>query len=405
MKYSFRIRFRHFHLSVLPLVGFLLIIGPRAFSESQHSNLLENIQKHKKRPPVTDTLTPDEFLFLTKGFFRAEDSIQTRFNDKSEKPEFFLPEAITSALSEPKKEDPIALIFADLSGSLNLKQISKLKEDSMELAKAIREKEPTDRDLRLLALIERAEWMGHILEGKIPPAESLPLPSDEQAFAQFKKSFLVHHEEVMKKNQELLKAIDEAKNGNKTQKQVVRSRLDFKSLQPYLQGQVDFGNESLAKDLTQAITWKDEAGNFYHDLNDSPGTQPTRIFVSEKPSENLSQLLGFLGGKSGTTSNGPLTVKAKAFNDQTFKSINLSNKPILGSTSGGRTAGSGNSESLRVRAQTIIQQNCISCHESGISPDQFARAKREVESGSMPKDPESLTPDEKNTLIQFFSQK
>lgn len=405
MKYSFRIRCSQFHLSVLALLGFLLLNNSRAFSESQHSDLLENIQKHKKRPPVTDTLTPDEFLFLKNGFFRAEESIQTRFNNKSDKPEFFLPEAITSALSDPKTEDPIAFIFADLSGSLNLKQISKLKEDSSELAKAIREKEPTDRDLRLLALIERAEWMGHILEGKIPPPESLPLSSDEQAFAQFKKAFLARHEEVMKKNQELLKAIDEAKNGNKTQKQVVRSRIDFKSLKPYLQGQVDFGNESLAKDLTQAITWKDEAGNFYHDLNNPLGTQPTRVFVSEKPSENLSQLLGFLGGKSGTAGDGSLTVKANAFTDQNFKSVNLSKKPLLGSNSGGSTAGSNDSESLRVRAQTIIQQNCMSCHETGISSDQFAEAKLQVESGLMPKDPESLTPAEKSTLIQFFSQK
>lgn len=405
MKYSLRILgFRSQLVSRFSWLSlFLLVASSLAVSEDRHSDLLESIQKQKKRPPVTDTLTQEELLFLTTGFFRVEESIQARYNNKAKKPDLFVPEAITSALIEPKKEDPIAAVFADLSGSLNLKQISKLKEESAELAQAIREKDPADRDLRLLALIERAEWVGHILEGKIPPPESLPSPADEKAFAQFKKAFLASHEQVMKKNAALLKAIDEAKKGNKTQKEVVRSLIDFKSLDPYLKGQVEFGNQALAQDLTQAITWKDEAGNFYHDLADGTGANTTRVFVSNKPSENLSQLSNFLGSKSAQTRNGPLFVRPNAFAGKNFKTVNFTGAPLLGSQpteqSGSNQGGPG---SLAARAQTVISQNCLSCHD--VSPDQFDEAKRRVQSGNMPKSPGFLTPEEKSLLIQYFSQ-
>jgi len=371
-----------------------------SFSDTRHTDLVNSIQTQKKRPPVTDNLTPEEVLFLTKGFFRAEESIQIRFNDKSKNPELFLPEAITSATKAPRNEESIAKIFAELSGSLNLKQIEKLKEDSAELTQLIRDKEPTDRDLRLLTLIERSEWLGYILEGKTPPASSLPSSSEEKSFADFKIEFLKHHKEVVDNNKEFLKTLDEAKKGNKTQKEKVRSQLDFKSLGTYLEGQVEFGNEDLAKDLSQAIVWKDDSGNHYHDFSSADGAVNKRVFVSESSSQNLNQLLDFWSSKASKVNGKALTVSPTKILNPNLETVNLTGKPVKGVNNSPQNPSTQN-------AQALIQAKCTSCHRhtNGFNPGDNALAVQNLKSGAMPQDPITITPEERALLIDYFSRK
>lgn len=385
-----------FRLSILSF----LLVTELSIAGTRHNDLVDSIQKQKKRPPVTDNLTPEEVLFLTKGFFRAEESIQNRFNAKSNNPELFLPEAITSTKKDPRNEDSIAKVFAELSGSLNLKQIEKLKEDSAELSQLLRDKEPADRDLRLLTLIERSEWLGYILEGKTPPAGSLPSASEERAFSGFKTEFLKHHKEVVDKNKEFLKAIEEAKKGNKTQKEKVRSQLDFKSLAPYLEGQVEFGNEELARDLSQAIVWKDDSGNHYHDFSSVDGAVNKRVFVSESPSQNLNQLLGFWSSEASKVNGKPLTVSATRLSNPNLETVNLTGKPAKGVNISPPNPSTQN-------AQALIQAKCTRCHAhtNGFLPEDYSKAVINLTSGNMPRAPFTITPEERALLIDYFSRK
>lgn len=397
---------RRIHTSKLSALNYFflafLLASGSVKSEIRHSELLNTIQTQKKRPPKTDTLSAEEVLFLTEGYFRSEDSIEDRYNNQSKKPELYLPSAITEALKNPKSEASIAEILADLSGSLNLKQISKLKDDSAELAQVLRDKEPVERDLRLLALIERSEWIGYILEGKLPPASRLPSADDEKAFQNFKEEFLKSHEQVMKTNKELLEAINEAKSGNKTQKERVRKELDFNSLEQYLKGQVEFGGEALAQDLAQAISWKDEAGNFYHDVTSKDGQDTKRVFVSELPKENLSQLMTFFKKQQTNPSQNPLRISPTKFTHQDFENVNLTGSPLKGTSLSTEL-----SQSLRSRAKALVQGKCVSCHyhSGGISADQFSQAYSFLQSGRMPKDPVRVSPEEKKLLLEYFSKK
>ncbi|MFM8269649.1 MAG: hypothetical protein ACKN9V_05610, partial [Pseudomonadota bacterium] len=212
------------------------------------STLLEKIGTTKRRPPVLDKLSDDELLFLSENFFRVEESLKLRYDDKSAKPELFIAEGITAALSPDGKETGLAAALADLAGSLNKKQVDLLRTQSEDLAAKIREQEPADRDLRLLALIERSEWLTYIVRGETPPASSLPQSKDEEAFQRFKKEFQDAKKKVNQRNQEILDYIQEAKGGNSDAKKWLRQKLDMKSFSTFMKGQKDFGGDALFQD-------------------------------------------------------------------------------------------------------------------------------------------------------------
>ena len=182
-----------------------LFICPSFSEPSEHdSDVEKGVEGTKKRPPVTDRLSEEELDFLTQRFFRAEDSVSQRFDNTKNHPELFLPEGITAVQKEPFNETTVAKALAELSGSLNEKQLENLEIESRKLAGTIRNQDPKDRDSRLLVLVERSEWLSFILKGETPPSESLPQAKDERAFNAFKKEFLGALKEVNNKNKKII---------------------------------------------------------------------------------------------------------------------------------------------------------------------------------------------------------
>ena len=98
----------------------------RSFCEPTHNSEDSVTQKKKKRPPVTDRLSEDEMNYLTENFYRAQESIQARYDNKPKKPQLFVADGITAALSQRSSEEVLASVYADLLGSMNKTQILEL---------------------------------------------------------------------------------------------------------------------------------------------------------------------------------------------------------------------------------------------------------------------------------------
>jgi len=372
------------------IVFFLFLASIPVFSEVQHSStLLERIGTAKKRPPVIDRLSEDETLFLTENFFRVEESIKDRFDNKTSKPELYIADGITSALSSDAKETVLAAALADLSGSLNKNQLEALRKTSEELASKIREQEPADRDLRLLALIERSEWLTYIVTGQTPPASSLPQPKDEQAFERFKKEFKEAKKDVNKRNRQILDYIQEARGGNTDAKQWLREKLDLKSFATFMKGQKDFGGDELFQDVAEAMVWDDkELGARYHDFI-NPAGKVTRLVVGKEPKKHSRQLWDFLQKEGDRFSGFSLSPKKLQPRDSDIVNLSgtrLSPKPI----------------SLATKALPVYQRACVDCHRAQrISISSFSDAAAMVQSGEMPKN-QTLSESDKKALIDFF---
>jgi translation initiation factor 2 beta subunit (eIF-2beta)/eIF-5 len=372
------------------IVIFLSIASVTAFSESQHnSTLLERIGSTRKRAPVTDRLSEGESLFLTENFFRIEESIKDRYDNKTEKPDLTIAEGITSALSKAPKETILATALADLAGSLNKTQLENLQKVSEALAAKIREQEPKDRDLRLLALIERSEWLTYIVRGQTPPTSSLPQPADEEAFERFKKEFKLAKKEVNQRNRQILDYIQEAKGGNKDAKQWLRQKLDLKSFATFMKGQKDFGGDALFEDVAEAMVWDDkDLGAKYHDFTDQKGN-PIRLVVGKDPKKHAKHLADFLKkehGRLGSFSLSPTRLKPNE-----SQVVNLTGtRPVPPATS------------LATKALPVFKQACVDCHRTHQIPiSSFSNAATLVQTGEMPQD-RALSESEKKALIDFF---
>ncbi|NBX76943.1 MAG: hypothetical protein EBQ92_10350 [Proteobacteria bacterium] len=377
-------------LSRIQMVLISFFLSLNLFSENQHgSSLLERIGSTKKRPPVTDRLSDDELLFLTENFFRIEESIKERFDNKTEKPGLTISDGITTALSQEPKETNLAAALADLAGSLNPNQIAGLRNASEALATKIREQEPKDRDLRLLTLIERSEWLTYIIKGETPPASSLPQPKDEEAFERFKKEFRLAKKEVNKRNRQILDYIQEAKGGNKDAKQWLRQKLDLKSFATFMKGQKDFGGDTLFEDVAEAMVWDDkELGAKYHDFTDQSG-KTRRVVVGKEPKKHAKQLGDFLK-KEGNGLSGfrlsPTKLQPKESEVVNLSGTNITPQPT----------------SLATKALPIFKQACVACHRDQQIPiTSFSNAAALVRTGEMPQN-QVLNDAEKRALIDFF---
>jgi len=258
----------------------------------EHQNGTPKTGPLKKRPVDLNKISESELAFLSESFFRAEESVLAKYENKEQKPEVFLPFAITKALSKDNDESMVAGILAELTGSLNMNQIEKLKNSSQALAREIRASEPESRDDRYLAIVERAEWLGYVMEGGTPPIESLPTAKEEQAFAKFKKEFLESYKSVAQKNKTILDKIELAKTDGKA-KQWLRDRLDSTSFTRFMKGQLESGGEQLFQDLAESVAWKDDQGQKYHDFVQSEG-KAKRIYVGKTASEHSKNLSSFL---------------------------------------------------------------------------------------------------------------
>jgi hypothetical protein len=373
------------------IVFFLILASVPVFPESQHNSiLLERIGSAKKRPPVTDRLSEDEILFLTDNFFRIEESVKERYDNKTEKPDLTIADGISSALSSDAKETVLAAALADLAGSLNKNQLRSLQKESEALASKIREQEPRDRDLRLLTLIERSEWLTYIVSGRTTPPSSFPQPKDEEAFERFKKEFKLAKKEVNKRNQQILDYIQEAKGGNKDAKQWLRQKLDLKSFATFMKGQKDFGGDALFEDVAEAMVWDDkELGAKYHDFTDQEG-KTARLVVGKEPKKHAKQLADFLkkeGERFERFSLSPTRLKPNE-----SQVINLS----------GTKLATPQSNSLATKALPVFKQACVDCHRTQQIPiSSFANAATLVQTGEMPQN-QALSESDKKALIDFF---
>ena len=248
-----------------------------------------------------------------------------RFDNKKFFPELFLPEGITAVQKEPFNEATVAKALAELSGSLNEKQLENLEIKSKRLAGTIRDQDPKDRDSRLLVLIERSEWLSFILKGETPPSESLPQAKDERAFNAFKKEFLGALKEVNKKNKEILALIEEAKNGNETAKKTLRQKLDMKSMPDFLKAQNAFDGKALFEKTAEALAHIDKEGHRYHDFRDKDG-KLARVVAGKTASEHVNQLSDFLRKNPERLSGYSLAARPIASGRPEL--INLTGKPL-----------------------------------------------------------------------------
>jgi hypothetical protein len=337
---------------------------------------------------VTDRLSEDENLFLTENFFRIEESIKDRYDNKTEKPDLTIADGISSALSKDPKETILAAALADLAGSLNKNQLENLKKVSEALATKIREQEPRDRDLRLLTLIERSEWLTYIVSGQTPPTSSLPQPKDEEAFERFKKEFRLAKKEVNKRNRQILDYIQEAKGGNKDAKQWLRQKLDLKSFASFMKGQKDFGGDALFEDVAEALVWDDkELGAKYHDFTDPKGS-PMRLVVGKDPKKHAKHLADFLRKEQG---RGSFSLSPARLKPNESQVINPSGTRITPQ-----------SNSLATKALPVFKQACVNCHRTQQIPiSSFSNAAALVETGEMPQN-QALSESDKKALIDFF---
>jgi len=371
----------------------------RSFCEPTHNSEDSVTQKKKKRPPVTDRLSEDEMNYLTENFYRAQESIQARYDNKPKKPQLFVADGITAALSQRSSEEVLASVFADLLGSMNKTQILELQQKSETLAHSIREQAPEDRDSRLLTLVERGEWVGYILKGKTPPPSSLPLPKDEQAFQNFKKVFLEEHEKVNTANRELLDKIELAKSGDKRAKNDLRNRLDLKSLVPFLQGQSQSGGQALFQNVAEALVWKDDQGTKYHDFANSEG-KSIRLVVGQTASDHARQLSSFL--KKNPKRLSGFSLSPVSLTSANPEQINLTGKPQLQSQNQNES-NQLSTTPLATRALPIFARACAQCHRTNrMVIENFGAAAQAVRNGSMPQPPQTLSDQEKATLIEFF---
>lgn len=376
-------------LTRLIIFLFLILTHQNVFPESQHSSsLLDRIGVGKRRPPVVDKLSEDELLFLTETFFRVEDSLKDKFDNKSAKPDLFIAEGITSALSNNPNEIVLAKALADLAGSLNKQQLLNLRALSETLASKIREQEPPDRDLRLLALIERSEWLTYIIEGKLPPPSSLPQSKDEQAFERFKKEFTEAKKAVNERNREILDYVQEAKGGNSDAKKWLRNKLDMKSFATFMQGQKDFGGETLFGDVAEAMVWDDkDLGAKYHDFTKKDG-KVVRVVVGKAPRQHAKQLGEYLDKERRNLDAFSLSPTRQSPKESEV--INLAGTQLPASAT------------LASKALPVFKGACVDCHKNRLIPmSNFIDAADMVRSGAMPQN-RTLTDLEKNTLIDFF---
>ncbi|NBX92063.1 MAG: hypothetical protein EBQ85_02390 [Proteobacteria bacterium] len=368
---------------------------------------------NKKRPSSSEQLSSDELEFLQSGFFRVEESLRERYENSKDHKNLFLPAGITAALTAPGDESVIAAVLAELAGSLNMKQIEVLMNKGRTLASQIREQTPKDRDARLLTLAERSEWLAMILRGETPGAESLPLAKDEKAFERFKQEFLTAQKSVNNKNKDILSKIDEAKNGNKDAKKWLRDNLDMKSFTTFLSGQRESGGEKLFEDSAEALVWKDDQGNKYHDFTD-PNGRFRRVYVASSPQEHAKAFGDYLQKNKAKLNNWALS--PRRLEAGTPEIVNLTSKQApkpTPSASGatphpaGPTASSAPTPTpqgnLNQVATAIFRTNCVDCHvKDGTPITDFQMAADLVRSGSMPRN-KRLSAGEKSALIEFLT--
>ena len=393
-------------LSLLIYSAFGLVGSVQAETDHSSSGSAEQAGS-KKRPLGSEFISDNEIQFLEQNFFRSDESLRERYENATAKKDLFLPAGITSVLTEPPNESVIAQVLAELSGSLNKTQLDSLKKKAQEITSDIREKNPKDRDIRLLALTQRSEWLTYIIGGQTPGTDSLPTPKDEKAFENFKAKFLAAQKEVNEKNKEILAKISEAKNGNKDAKTWLRERLDMKSMTQFMQGQKASGGEQLFEDTAEAIVWKDSSGNKYHDFGDADG-RVKRVYVDNSPKDHAKQFGEFLNNSAGlkgwSISRTNLTAGTPEIINLTKKT--LPSNPTSSSQSSKPTGGNSQaipSGSLTTKATRIFANNCVACHKRDGNPiTDFALAARLVQSGSMPRG-KRLSEEEKGALIQFLA--
>lgn len=392
--------------SVVKVVVFSLlwfVVTSDCIRAEEHNQ--STIETPKKRPVDPNRISSAELDFLSKHFYRAEESLKERYENSDKKRELFLPSGITSVLSKEGDERVIAGVLAELTGSLNETQVESLQTKAQKLAQKIRQQDPEERDDRLLTLLERSEWLGFILKGNTPPNESLPSPKDEEAFKKFKKEFLAAYKEVAKKNKTVLENIEKAKIGNKEAKTWLREHLDTKSFARFLQGQKESGGDQLFEDVAEAVVWKDTQGNKYHDFQDADG-RVKRVYVENNPKDHANGLSRFLKESPSSLNGFSL---ARKIEPGTPEVINLSKSTIQSSPVQTNPAANPTGQtSLASQALAIYKQNCTGCHlrENVQIADFRTAAKRITMQGNQrmppPGSPE-LTPQEKDILIRFFT--
>lgn len=405
---------RNFNL-VIRCVFFLGLMGffsqGLSFSE-EHVNDLLPASSAKKRPVDLDKISETELKFLSTQFFRADESILKKYENKEKKPDTFLPVALTKALSNESDESMMARVLAELTGSLNKKQIETLKETAQSLAQQIRASDPQDRDDRYLALVERAEWIGHIIAGEIPPSESLPTIKEEQAFAKFKKEFIEAYQNVAKENRKVLEKIELAKTDSKA-KQWLRDRLDTASFADFMRGQKQSGGDQLFQDVAESVVWKDDVGQKYHDFVQSEG-QGKRIYVGKSAEENAKALGDYLLKKPNPLKG--FSLSSQKIDPEKAEVVNLTKGPIISApppppAPAPQATPPAQTQSAPVgsltRAVSVFTQKCRECHiNNHVNMRDLPEAVQRMQSRGSERMPPAgapaLTPDEKAALIQFF---
>ena len=373
-----------------------------AFSEEHINDLLPQ-QATKKRPVDLNKISESELKFLSSQFFRAEESLIRKYENKEKKPEVFLPFAITKALSNENEEGMIARVLAELTGSLNKNQINQLKETAQTLAKQIRSNDPDSRDNRYLALVERSEWLGYIIAGQLPPNDSLPTPKDEQAFSKFKKEFLEAYQKVGEDNKVILEKIELAKTDARA-KQWLRDRLDTASFSDFMRGQKESGGDKLFEDVAESVVWKDDLGQKYHDFVRPEGTS-RRVYVGKSASENAKALGDYLTKKPNPLKG--FSLSPQKIDPKTAEVVNLTNQPIAPAPQRPNQVASQGSAPSFAQAVQVFSSKCRSCHlNNDIQMRDLGEAVQRIQSRGPERMPPpgapALSSAEQAALIKFF---
>ncbi len=239
------------------------------------------------RPEAPVLLRDKELNFLTSTFPLNATYVKKRYGAT-------LPAAVDKAMA--KDEEPIAKVIAEFFGTVDRPGLEKIAK-TVEAEKA-NETTKDPRDERYLTLVTRLLWASKLLNGepsKLPEAQEF-----NKKFAGEKLDFKSgEFKKVQDKNEEVLSKMRDALNGNTDAKKFLRDNLNRDALLSFADGQRKGGNDKLAKDIVDAVSWNTNGQKFIDVVG--PNNQTGRLYLGSKPEEigpalkAFSEKLGFQG--------------------------------------------------------------------------------------------------------------
>lgn len=365
-------------LLVLYGLIFLLVVAQSySLGEESHGSSTTQTSEGTARPGAETKLSDDIAKSLAKLFpVFTEEAVKERYGAD-----------LPKAFEEIKKsnEEPIATVIAEIFGTLNDAQATKLLTDVEAELKSEKDKEREKQDPNKINLLSR------IKEAVL----SIKKQDGDKDLAKFREAFEKKFKDVKEKNKEFYKLLDEALTNDAAKRKLLAGGYEPSLLLRFAKEQCASGNQSLCDKLAKGLTFEDAKGERFIDVVNGDQNQrlaigkeadfkdsiadiaeQTRGFsglkLASKPHESVEEA-NIVRPKKGATYPPPV----KKDEPKKTPEVTTDPAPIRKPGEGGRTSDTTtppptpprqDTDAVRLAAKTteveaMAKTNCAGCHD------------------------------------------